>query len=160
MPETLNPWVGKITFLGNLMDRGAWWDIVHGVAKSWMTEQLSTHTHPQYNHRREGTQRQGRNSQKKPRIHITISLGYVADTETPTRWEKLTVGFPQAYRPQTFWKQVVDDVDSQLSHHQPVRRMSFSWSCPPWTIPVKLLTTPSKLACSFEGTSPLWVCLA
>ena len=21
--------------LGNLMDRGAWWDTVHGVAKSW-----------------------------------------------------------------------------------------------------------------------------
>jgi len=22
--------------LGNLMDRGAWWDAVHGAAKSWM----------------------------------------------------------------------------------------------------------------------------
>ena len=30
--------------LGNLMDRGAWWAIVHGVAKeSDMTEGLSTH---------------------------------------------------------------------------------------------------------------------
>ena len=32
--------------MGNPMDRGAWWAIVHGVAKeSAMTEQLRTHTH-------------------------------------------------------------------------------------------------------------------
>ena len=29
--------------LENLMDRGAWWVTVHGVAKSWM--RLSTHAH-------------------------------------------------------------------------------------------------------------------
>ena len=30
--------------LGNLMDRGAWWAIVHRVAKSWtLLKQLSTH---------------------------------------------------------------------------------------------------------------------
>ena len=27
--------------LENLMDRGAWWAVVHGVAKSGMTEQLT-----------------------------------------------------------------------------------------------------------------------
>ena len=29
--------------LGNPMDRGAWWSIVHGVAELDMTEQQSTH---------------------------------------------------------------------------------------------------------------------
>ena len=29
------------------MDRGTWWAIVHGVAKSWT--QLSTHTHTTHN---------------------------------------------------------------------------------------------------------------
>ena len=42
----LDPWVGKIpgvgngnplqySFMENFMDRGDWWAIVHGVAKSW-----------------------------------------------------------------------------------------------------------------------------
>ena len=37
--------------LENSMDRGAWWDIIHGVAKSWtrlstrMQEHTHTHTH-------------------------------------------------------------------------------------------------------------------
>ena len=29
------------------MDRGAWWDTVHGVAESEMTEQLGTHAWPE-----------------------------------------------------------------------------------------------------------------
>ena len=33
-------------------------------------------------------------------------------TETPTRWEELTVCCPQARRPQTSWNQQVDDDDS------------------------------------------------
>ena len=48
-----NPWIGKIPGEGNddplqcsswesSMDRGAWWAIVHEVAKSWT--RLSTHT--------------------------------------------------------------------------------------------------------------------
>ena len=33
--------------LGTLMDRGALWSIVHGVAKSWtQLKQLSMHPHP------------------------------------------------------------------------------------------------------------------
>ena len=34
----------------------------------------------------------------------------------------------------------VDDVDSYLLHHQPIRKMSTSWSCAFWTITLKLLT--------------------
>lgn len=34
-------------------------------------------------------------------------------------------------RPHPGWNQKVDDVDSQLPHHQPVRGMSTSWSHPP-----------------------------
>ena len=56
----------------------------------------------------------------------TISLSCFADTESPTRWEKLTVCCPQARRPQTGWNQKVDDADSHLPHHQPIRRMSTS----------------------------------
>ena len=58
--------------------------------------------------------------------HITISLSCFADTETRTRWEKLTVCCPQARRPQTGWNQKVDDADCHLPHHQPIRRISTS----------------------------------
>ena len=104
---------------------------------------------------REGMQRQGRSSQDKivqpwgrvlvpPQgIHVTISLSCFADTETPTRWEKLTVCCPQACRPQTSWNQV-DDTDSQLPHHRPIRRMPMSLSRPLWPITIKLLTIPSR----------------
>ena len=87
----------------------------------------------------------------------TISLSCFADTESPTRWEKLTVCCPQARRPQTGWNQKVDDADSHLPHHQPIRRMSTSWSRPLWTIIIKFVTTPSRLEHTvFEGISPLW----
>ena len=35
--------------LGNPMDRGTWWAIVHGVTKSWMdrTEHARVHSHTQ-----------------------------------------------------------------------------------------------------------------
>jgi len=44
--DGFDPWVMKIpgggnvnplqcSYLGNSMDRGAWWAIVHGVSKSW-----------------------------------------------------------------------------------------------------------------------------
>ena len=90
-------------------------------------------------------------------IYITIYLSCFADTEIPTRWKKLTVCCPGAYRLQTGWNQKVDDADSHLLHHQPIRRMSTSWlhhqpirrmstrwSRPLWTITIKLLTTPSR----------------
>ena len=108
------------------------------------------------NQGREGMQRQEKSRQETivepwgrvlvshQRIYIAISLSYFADTETSTRWEKLTVCCPQAHRPQTCWNQKVGDADSQLPRHQPIRRMSTSWWCPLWTITIKLLTTPSR----------------
>ena len=55
--QGFDPWVGKIPWrrawqptpiflLENLMDRGAWWAIIHRVAKgrTWL-KQLSTHIH-------------------------------------------------------------------------------------------------------------------
>ena len=63
------------------------------------------------------------------RIHTTIPLSCFADNETPSRWEKLTC-CPEAHRPQTSWNQKVDDADSYLPHHQPIRRMSMNWLRP------------------------------
>jgi len=60
-------------------------------------------------------------------------------------WEKLTICCPQVQRPQTGWNPKVDDADSHLFHHQPVRRMSTSGSCPLWTITINLFTNPSRL---------------
>ena len=100
-------------------------------------------------------QRQGRNSEETimqpwgrvlvplQGIYITISLSCFEDTETPTRWKQLT-GCPQAREPQTSWNQKVDDADSHLPHHQPIRRMSMNWSHLLWTITIKFLTTPSR----------------
>ena len=53
------------------------------------------------------------------------------------------VCYTEAHRTQSCWNQQVDDADSHLLH-QPVRRMSMSWSRPLWSITVKLLTTLSK----------------
>ena len=75
-------------------------------------------------------------------IHRTVFLSCFADTEMkpPTRWEKLTVCCPSACRPQTGWNQKVDDADSHLPHHQPIRRKSTRWSHPPlWKITIKLI---------------------
>ncbi|XP_066887074.1 uncharacterized protein [Kogia breviceps] len=41
-------------------------------------------------------------------------------------WKKLTVCCPQACRPWTGWNRKVDDADSRLPHHQPIRRVSTS----------------------------------
>ena len=77
----------------------------------------------------------------------------MADTETPTRLEKLTVCFLQVRWPPAGLNQKVDDSDSLLPHYQPFRRMSMSWAhLSLWTISIKLLTTHSR----FEGVSPLW----
>ena len=45
------------------------------------------------------------------------------DIETPIRWKKLTIYYPQACRPKTGWTQKADDVDSWLPHYQPIQRM-------------------------------------
>ena len=115
------------------------------------------------NQGREGMQRQGRNSQETivqpwERVlvppqgtFITIFLSCFAGTETPTRWEKLTLCYPWACRPQTGWNQKADDADSRLPHHQPIRRMSMSWSHPLWTIIIQVLTTHSRLVHTILG---------
>lgn len=54
-------------------------------------------------------------------IHSTGSLSCFADTESPTKREKLTVRRPQARGAQTCWNQKVEDADSRLPHHPPVR---------------------------------------
>ena len=87
---------------------------------------------------RQGRNKQSRETEVQPWgrvlvphqwIRTTISLSCFADTETPTRWEKLTVNhglLTTAHGPQTGWNQKVDDADSHLRHHQPIRRMSTS----------------------------------
>ena len=85
---------------------------------------------------REGrAQRQGRSSERNSsaasgQVLIpsgdtqTGSLSCFADTESPTRWEKLTVRRPQERGAQTCWNQKVEDEDSRLPHHPPVRGKS------------------------------------
>ena len=52
---------------------------------------------------------------------------------------------PQACRPQTGRNQKIDDADSYLPHHQPIRRMSMSRSHPlRRTMAVQLLATHSR----------------
>ena len=38
---------------------------------------------------------------------------------TSTKWKKLSVCYPQAFRPQRGWNQEGNDADSQIPHHQP-----------------------------------------
>ena len=96
-------------------------------------------------------------------IHMAISLSCFADNETPNRWEKLTVNWlmmvhcPQACRPQPgrleaegWWCWL--PLSSSPAH----QKNAMSWSCPFWTITIKLLTTRSRSGHSFEGLSPLW----
>ncbi|KAM9104968.1 pyroglutamyl-peptidase 1 isoform 4-T4 [Megaptera novaeangliae] len=52
-------------------------------------------------------------------VSVTIS-------QDAGRWKRVTVCCPQARRPQASWNQKVEDVDSRLPHHQPIRRMSMS----------------------------------
>ena len=103
-----------------------------------------------------------------------MSLGCFGDTETPTRWKKLTSCWPQACWPQarwsqTSWNQKVDDVDSQnttrLPHHQPIKIMSTSWSCTCNPSPHRVIKHVSLKAIrefgSFEHELPIllsWPC--
>ena len=51
-------------------------------------------------------------------------MGCFKDTKTPSRWEKLTVCCPQNTQTSNRWNQKVDDVNSRLPHHQPIRLRS------------------------------------
>ena len=64
---------------------------------------------------------------------------------------------PRAGRPQTGWNQNVDDADSQLPHHRPIRRMSVSKPTTPCFLnTARLFTTSFRAGVSFEGISLLW----
>ena len=105
------------------------------------------------NQGREGIQKPGKHNQETPvqpcgkvlvshqGTHTTEFLSCFADTETPTRWEKLPVCCSEAYRRQITWKQNVDVADSHSTHHQPIRRISMSWSHPRWTTTIRLFIT-------------------
>ena len=120
------------------------------------------------NYRSEGMWIQGKNSQEtivKPWSRVLLPPTMDAHNSifelfcrywNPSRWEKLMVCCPQACRPQTSWNQKVDDADSHLPHHQPIRRMSTSWSPSLnhyYTTPHYILQVGTH---SFEDISPLW----
>ena len=62
---------------------------------------------------------------------------------------------PQTRRPQTSWNQKVDDADSHLPHHQPIRKMSKSWSRLLWTIIIKTSHYPLQRGIVSGGASLL-----
>ena len=64
-----------------------------------------------------------------PQAIYIVPLSCFCNTETHTRWEKLTE-CPQAHRSQTNWNQKVDDGNYPLHHHQPIRKM-----CTPASLP-------------------------
>ena len=81
-------------------------------------------------------------------IQRAISLRDFAETETPSRWENLTLNhgmLPTSLQTPDRLDLKVDNVDSHLPHYQPIRRMCTSWSHPLWTIVIKLLTIFHKL---------------
>ena len=69
----------------------------------------------------------------------------------PHQMGEVTLCYPWACWPQTGWNQKADDADSHLPHHQPIRRMSMSWSHPLWIIIIQLLTTHSRLVHAILG---------
>ena len=71
-------------------------------------------------------------------IFEAISLSCFAGTEIPTRWKKLTAYWSQAGRPQMGWNQKVNDIDSWLPHHQPIRRVLINWSYFPYPLALTL----------------------
>ena len=142
-PETEQNPVGLLDTKAFLCPTFSWLQEIGFIQPPWPSLSSKEQVQTVANQGREGTGRQGRSSQETivqpwgrvlvpPQgIHITISLTCFADTEIPTRWKKLTVCCPQAHRPQTDWKQKADGADSQLPHHQPIRRVSTSWPRPP-----------------------------
>ena len=78
-----------------------------------------------------------RDSQEQPwgrllvshqQIYSTISLSHSADTETPSRWEKLMINNGMLSTGMQTPDQLdlkFDDADS-LPHHQPIRRKSMN----------------------------------
>ena len=88
-------------------------------------------------------------------IYITVSSSRFADTETPTRWGKLTVGCPQALRAQTGWKEKVGNADS---HSPPTNQKNVhELIMPSLNHSYKTSHYPLQVGThSFEGISPPW----
>ena len=76
------------------------------------------------------------------RIYTKNYLCTVCREWNPHQVGEVNCVLPTSTRPQSGWNQNTDDADAHIPHHQLVKRMSKSWSCPLWTITIKLLTTP------------------
>ena len=95
-------------------------------------------------------------------LQIILGAIYPLSCSAETsRWRELTVCYPQALRPQLGWNQKVDDVDSWLPHHHPIRWMSRSWShtaphhTPHLTLSLKIFTSMSLESLGLLSTSHL-----
>ena len=95
-----------------------------------------------------------------PGIHLTISLSCFADTETPSRWEKLPVSDVyclQVHRLQTGWNQKVDDADSHLTSPATNQKNVHDVITPSLNHYYKISHYPLQAGSySFEIISPLW----
>ena len=109
--------------------------------------------------------RPGRNSQEKRHCSLGARSWFPTEGCTPQQlWARLQILKPlrreksvvndsmQPTRASTSDRldPKVDDADSRLAHHQPIRRMSTSWLHPVWSITIKLLTIFSKLGRTFS----------
>ena len=62
-------------------------------------------------------------------IHTAVPLRCSADTETPCRWEKLMINdgiLPTSRKTPDQLDLKIEDADSFLPHHPPIRRLSTS----------------------------------
>ena len=110
-----------------VMDREAWRAAEHGVAKS--QTQLSDWTELDWRSLSSSSRAIG------SILSHSLSLELFSRYRNPHHVGEVTVCCPQTCRPHTGWNQKVDDADSQLPHHQPMRRLSMKWPHPAlWTL--------------------------
>ena len=88
---------------------------------------------------------------------LPVSPWGLTDAETtPGGRSELSAAHKQGDRPQTGWNQL-DEADSQLPHHQAIRRMPTNWShLPLWTHDDKTPLCPFQVRTQFWGRSLLW----
>ena len=90
--------------------------------------------------------------------HTTVSLRYFADTETSTRWEKLTVSCaqaqlqtPEGLEPQDWWCCLLltsPPVNQKIVQKLITLSLNHYYKTPHYHLQVETF--------SFEGSSPLW----